>query len=95
VPQTNETNNETTNEAGTLRRQRRFFRRLTEEERAARFERIMQLLRFLMEAWPTFSPLIIPTADALKQGAITDLYEVMNPIPDEDTIEDLDEEELV
>jgi hypothetical protein len=93
VPQTKEATNETTSDPQILRRQRRLFRRLTEEERAARFERIMQLLRFLMEAWPTFSPLIVPAADDLKQDAINDLQEVMNTLPDEDTIEDLPEED--
>jgi hypothetical protein len=93
VPQTNETNSEMTNDVGTLRRQRRLFRRLTEEERAARFKRIIEMLQFLMEAWSTFSPLIVSKASDLKWKLHVELGDVLESLPSENTLVDLPEEE--
>jgi hypothetical protein len=93
VPQTNEAASETTSDPQILRRQRRLFRRLTEEERAARFKRIIQLLQFFLEAWPVFSPLIVPQAKSCMYHLYDDLGDLLKPLPSEDTLEDLPEED--
>jgi hypothetical protein len=63
---TNETNALNHPTVHRLRVERRLFRRLTEEERAARFKRIMELLHFLFEA--------IPALNATPQSIASDLW---------------------
>jgi hypothetical protein len=95
MPQNEDQTNETTTEPRLLRRQRRFFRRLTEEERAARFKRIMELLNFLFQAIPTLTVPMKAIAFDQVEALQVDLANVMVPLPNEDIIpEGWDEEEV-
>jgi hypothetical protein len=79
-----------------LRAERRMLRRLTEEERAARWERIMQLLQFLFHVIPTLSGGLQVAATDLRVDTISDLESLLDPMELEPTIHDIEaaEEEV-
>jgi hypothetical protein len=63
-----------------LRAERRALRRRTEEERAARWERIMQLLDFLFKTIPTLTGAPKTLAYSLQADAMADLEFMLEPI---------------
>ena len=63
-----------------LRAERRALRRRTEEERAARWERIMQLLDFLFKTIPTLTGTAKTLAYSLQEDAVGDIGSMIEPI---------------
>lgn len=70
----NETNTPITRRQRRVQLGRRLFREMTEEERAARFERIMRLLDFLFKIMPTLTGKVAVDALLLADDASTELF---------------------